>query len=163
MTPTDDTYEIQILANVERTGCHITCVFDPKGNHPTYAYSTGFTRSLGTGEVIVFGLSNDVMLATINEVHDRIDSGTLQLADRASIDGILRDHVCVARRITPEQIRPEYFNSAMWFSRTQMGQELTEAWQLCWPPVGTSLMPWDADCPENVRQLQPALYEVSLA
>ena len=154
-------YEREIIANVARSGCHITCVFDPEGNHPAYAYSAGFTRSLGTGEVIVFGLTNELMMAMINEVHDRILDGSLQLAEKASINGLLRDHVCVARRVTPDQIKPEYFNSAMWFARTQMDQELTEAWQLCWPPVGSSLMPWDAECPDNVRQLQPALYEMS--
>lgn len=155
-------YERDILDNVARTGCHITCVLDPDDNDPPFAYSTGFPRSLGVGEVIVFGLSGELMVAMINEVHDRIEENMLRLTDGVAIDGLLSDHICVARRVAAKQITREYFNSAMWFARTQLGTEVTEAWQLCWPAVGTDLLPWDADCPADVRALQPALYEAGL-
>jgi len=152
-------YEREIIANVERSGCHITSVFDPDGNGPPFAYSAGFMRSIGTGEVIIFGLPGEMMADMINGVFDRIAEGTLQLTEGAEIEGLLSDHVCVVRRVHPDQIGRDHFNSALWFARTQMDAELTEAWQIFWPPVGTSLMPWDADCPEDIRLLQPALYE----
>jgi hypothetical protein len=152
-------YEREIIANVERTGCHITSVFDPDGDSPPFAYSTGFPRSFGVGEVIVFGLPGELAAAMINEVTDRIAGGSLQLADGAEIADLLTDHVCVVRRVHPEQIVPELFNSAIWYANTQMGTDLAEAWQIFWPPIGTSLMPWDPDCTADVCALQPALYE----
>jgi hypothetical protein len=154
-------YEKKIIANVERTGCHITCVFDPEGDDAPFAYSAGFMRSLGTGEVIIFGLHGDLMAAMINDVHDRVADGTLQLNEGVEIEGLLSHHVCVVRRVHPDRIVTQHFNSAIWFARTQMDAELTEAWQIFWPQLGTTLMPWDAHCSDEICLLQPALYEAS--
>jgi len=149
-------YEQSILDNVERTGCHITLVFDPE--HPNFAYSVGFPDTVGQPEVIVFGLSNEIMGFMINETLRRCRAG-LALADGVRVEGLLEGHICIVRAIGAENIDRDHFNSAMWYQRRRSGTEMAEAFQIVWPGASDGLFPWDAGCADIVREAQPALYE----
>ncbi|HMI20176.1 MAG TPA: DUF4262 domain-containing protein [Sphingomonas sp.] len=151
-------YEQSILDNIERTGCHITMVFDPEGQDPNFAYSVGFPDTVGQPEVIVFGLSNDMMGFMVNETL-RLCRDGLRLADGTSIDGLLQGHLCVARKVAAENIDRDHFNSAMWYQRRRSGIEMSEAFQIVWPGARDGLFPWDAGCADSVREAQPPLYE----
>lgn len=153
----DTRYEREILQNVEEHGCHITLVFDPDGNDPSYAYSAGFPKTVGQPDLIVFGLPNEVMQFMINETLDQCREG-LQLKDWTRIEGLLEGHHCIARAVTPHHIVRDYFNSAMWL-RDRLGGEMNEAIQIVWPGSVNGLFPWDSGCADEVRACQPALYE----
>jgi len=150
-------YEKKVLSNVDEFGCHVTYVFDSDGDDPDFAYSTGFTRSLGQGEVITFGLPRDVMLFMINQTMRECRKG-LVLEDWERISGLLEGFEVVARKVRPESIERGYFNSAMWFHHLNSGGDLTVAYQLVWPGALDGLYPWDDDCSELVIERQPALY-----
>jgi len=151
-------YEQSILDNVDRNGCHITMVFDPEKQQPNFAYSVGFPETVGQPEVIVFGLSQEMMGFMINQTLRRCRAG-MRLAEGVEIDGLLQGHVCVAREVSPENIEREFFNSAMWFQRHRSGTDMAEAYQIVWPGAVDGLFPWEDGCAEIVREIQPALYE----
>ncbi len=153
-----DAYEDKILANVAEFGCHVTTVFDPEGAQPTFTYSTGFVEMFDCGEVIIFGLDNGLMQRMVNYVRDQLQERRIQLRDGVVISDLLAGHDCIARRVDASNLIREYFNTAMWYSRYRLSRDLTEAFQIVWPSVGTKLYPWDANCPEDVIALQPPLY-----
>jgi hypothetical protein len=157
-----DEYERKILANIERTGCHVTVVFDPEGDEPGFAYSAGFPHSIGQGEVIVFGLSTDMMGFMINETLRQCRDNGLKLHDGLRLSGLLEGFDAVARRVHTSNIQREYLNSAMWHHMGRYGEPLSEVFQLVWPSSVTGLFPWDKDCHPDVSAFQPALYESRL-
>jgi hypothetical protein len=152
-------YEQDILDNVARTGCHITVVVDPDQQDPPFAYSVGFKETAGQPEVIVLGLSTDMMTFMINETLDQCEAG-LVLSDGVEIDGLLRGHKVIGRAVAARFIVPGYFNSAIWYERRRRGRALESAIQLVWPGAQDGLFPWDEGCDQEVRDLQPALYAV---
>lgn len=154
----DDAFERKIVGNVCKHGCHINYVFDPDEEEPNFAYSVGFPATLNQPEVIVFGLSQDVMGFMINETLRKCRRG-FQLTDRAEISGLLEGHRCIMRAIQPHFIIPDYFNSAMWYRRYKIGDHMLDAFQIVWPGAQDGLFPWQDGCAEIVREAQPALYE----
>jgi len=155
-------YEQGIVDNVQQYGCHITFVFDEKGEDPDFSYSIGFRKTVNQAEVIIFGLDRDLMHSMINNLLEQCQGG-LELKEGAIISGLLEGHQCVARKVHASQIDEGYFNSSMWFHEREFGAELTEAMQIVWPDAYDGKFPWDHDSSEDVRVAQPALYEPRLA
>lgn len=153
-------YERRIVAHVEEHGCHITYVFaNEDEDFVPFSYSVGFCKTVGQGEVISFGLPMEVMKFMINGVLRQCREGLI-LQDGVLISGLLEGFEVVARRVLPEHIECEYFNSAMWFHRGEFGTELEAAYQLVWPGARDGLFPWEVGCAESVIQMQPPLYEL---
>ena len=150
-------FEQDILDNVANTGCHINVVIDPDQQDPPFAYSVGFTETSGQPEVIVFGLSADMMTFMINETLDQCEAG-LALSDGVEIEGLLRGHKVVSREVATRFIIRDYLNSAIWYEQHRTGRALDRAIQLVWPGARDHLFPWDKGCDQQVRDLQPALY-----
>jgi hypothetical protein len=151
-------YELKILANVEKYGCHVTTVFDPENQDPSFAYSTGFTETAGQGEIIVFGLDHELMHRMINTILQSCRDG-LSLTDGERIEGVLDGFDVIARQIPPTAIDREHFNSAIWFHRLRFGTELCSAFQIVWPGAQDGLFPGDDRCDQLVVGMQPALYK----
>ncbi len=150
-------YEQDILENVARSGCHITVVIDPDQQDPPFAYSAGFPETAGQPEVIVFGLSTEMMTFMINKTLDQCEAG-LVLSDGVEIEGLLRGHKVIAREVAARFIIRDYLASAIWYERHQTGRALERVIQLVWPGALDGLFPWDKGCDQQVRDLQPALY-----
>lgn len=156
-----DEYEQGILDNVREYGCHVTFVFDPDQEEPDFAYSVGFPETVGQPEVIIFGLPREVMHFVVNEVRRQCESG-LELQDWTEIGDLLEGHACVVRRIPSQNIKREYFNSALWYHHERTGDVLEDAVQIVWPSAVSGLFPWEEGCHEDVRLLQPPLYSTEL-
>lgn len=154
-------FEEGILNNIRDSGCHITGVFDPDGEAPGFAYSVGFTETVGQPEVIVFGLDFQLMAAMINETLDQCRKG-LVLSDGLRIADLLDGFECIARLVPAENIVVDYLNSAMWFHKRRTGEELSKAYQIVWPGAADGLFPWDDGSAQIVIDCQPALYEREL-
>ena len=150
-------YERDIITNVNNSGCHINHVIDPEGKDPEFAYSVGFTQTVGQPEVIVFGLG-DLMVSMINNCLDQCREG-LDLRDGVEVPDLLRDHRCIARAVHPSWIMIDYLNSAMWFHKSQLNRNLEQVVQLVWPDASNGRLPWEEGCGELVIASQPALYE----
>lgn len=155
-------YERRIIDKIDECGCFIPLVFDPDGLEPTFAYSVGFPHSVKQGEVIVFGLSNDLLTWMINETMRQCRDEGLVLGDGVRVTGLLSDFDVIVRSVHPSNIQTEYLNSAMWHHMGRFGEPLNEVFQLVWPSSATGLFPWDKGCHTDVIDLQPALYEPRL-
>ena len=155
-------YERNILDNIESHGCFIPFVLDPDGEQPDFAYSVGFPHTVEQGEVIIFGLPQEVAHFAINDTLRQCREDGLVLRDMARISGLLEGFSVIARAVHPAWIEREYLNSAMWHHVGRYGTPLTEVYQLVWPSALTGLFPWEPGCATDVIALQPALYETSI-
>jgi hypothetical protein len=151
------TEEQQLLKAIDQVGFRVTAVGEGE-DEPGFAYSTGFAETLGQPEVIVFGLPDQGMGTMIGALFDQCRAG-LRLADGLEIAGLLGGHSCVLRAVKPDNIAAKYFQLAMWYHERQFGTAMTAAFQIVWPGSQSGLFPWDPDCSEAVRLLQPALYD----
>ncbi|WP_033922909.1 DUF4262 domain-containing protein [Sphingomonas sp. 37zxx] len=162
MSGTDlSAHEKRIVENVERHGCHVNFVFDPDENEPAFCYSVGFPETVNQSEVIVFGLSQKMMHWMVNETLRQCRDGLI-LKDWVVIGGLLEGFECIVREISPQNLAPEYFNSALWFHRYTTGSDLASAVQLVWPGAVDGLFPWESGSSEIVCNSQPALYDRKL-
>lgn len=154
-------YERKIIANVEKHGCHINWVFDENEENPAFAYSIGFTKTVGGPEVILFGLPQDTCVTAINQLLV-MRAGGLVIEELAQISGIFGDYDCIARMVHESWLIQSYFASALWYHRTQMGQPLVDVAMLVWPDANYRY-PWEECCADWVRTDQPELYNPRLA
>ena len=150
-------YERTIEDNVREHGWFCVAVVDPEGNDPAFAYSVGFNETLGTPEVIVFGLDHELMHAMLWTAFRQVREGRA-LHDGDRWGGLLDGFDCILKTVDPTNIVPEYFNSAIWYHGDPATHGLLEASQIVWPDADTGRFPWDPGCPPLVRELQPALY-----
>ncbi len=159
-------FERELIANVDKHGCHINGVFDPDGEDPSFAYSIGFTKTLekvglpGFPEVVVSGLPGDVCGPAINGLLAMCAAGQ-RLDDGTRLEKFFGDYDAVVRKVHPSQISEDLFNSAIWFHRTQMERELVDIAMIVWPD-SNGVFPWDDACEQWVKDDQPALYEPRL-
>ena len=154
-------YEQAILDNVEQFGCQVTSVFTPDGVGPGFSYSIGFKKTVQQPEVIIFGLSSELMHSMINNLLEQCRQGLI-LNDGVSIDGLLSGFQCIARKVHPNQIETEYFNSSMWYHKRAFGSELVDAVQIVWPGAVDGKFPWEKGSSDYVQEMQPPLYQPSL-
>lgn len=158
--------ERQIVANVDKHGCHINAVFDADGNDPSFAYSIGFPKTLAkvnkgdAPEVIAFGLPNEVYGPAINALL-AMCAAELDLVEGERIPCFFGEYDCVVRTVHGSWIEDEYLASAIWYHRTQLGRELTKVSMLVWPDE-EHRFPWEDGCADWVRAVQPTLYEPRL-
>ena len=158
--------EREIVANVDKHGCHINAVFDPDGNDPSFAYSVGFTKTLAklnkvdVPEVIAFGLPDEVYGPAFNTLL-AMCAADLDLVEGERIPGFFGDYDCIVRAVHGSWIEDAYLASAIWYHRTQMNRELTNVVMLTWPDAD-HLFPWEDGCADWVRSVQPPLYEPRL-
>jgi len=150
-------YEQQILKSIGEDGWFCVSVSDPEGDALPFTYSVGFTQTLSSPEFIVFGLDGKLSYAMLKSVFSQIRDGA-RPADGMRWDNVLRNCGCISRKVHPTNIVREHFNSAMWFWKEQGGQGPLQAYQLVWPAAQTGEFPWEAGCPEIVRDYQPPLY-----
>ncbi|MES1157045.1 MAG: DUF4262 domain-containing protein [Alphaproteobacteria bacterium] len=151
-------YEQRIIDAIDEHGWFCPYIFDDKSKNPDFAYSVGFTQTLDCPEFIVFGLGQNLMHAILSRVFRQIRDGK-RPEDNQRWSDLIEGFDCIARAVHSTNIVRDYFNSAMWFwgDPAERGSEL-KAFQLVWPSAKTGLFPWDADCAQEVRDLQPPLY-----
>jgi hypothetical protein len=154
-----DPDEQQVVDDIAEYGCQVQFVFDDKGRAPDFAYSIGFPVSVGQPEVIVFGLNRELMISMVNEVRRQCAEDGLLLKDGLNVSGLIGGFDCIAREVTdPDAIR-EHFGWAIWYHRSQRGEEMRQAYQLIWPGAEQGLFPWQEGCDPFVIEMQPKLYE----
>jgi Domain of unknown function (DUF4262) len=159
--------EREIISNVDLHGCHLNGVFDPDGQEPSFVYSIGFTKTMQKlnkpdfPEVIICGLPGDYCGTAINELLAVCAAGQ-ELHEEARIEGFFGDYDGIVRMVHQSRIDEEFFNSAIWYHRTQMNRELEKVAMLVWPDAN-GVFPWEDGCEVWVKKDQPALYEARLA
>lgn len=156
-----NSYERELLSDVEESGWRCVCVFDPDGNDPTICYSVGFTKTLSAPEFIIIGLDSDLMHAMLWEIFRQLQANK-DFEDGTIWKGLIRDYDCVSKRVHPSNIIADHLNSAMWFWREALQKtSALPAFQIVWPGshgIGEGLFPWDDGCDWRVKAAQPPLY-----
>jgi hypothetical protein len=145
-------YEQNILEHIEKHGCSVTSVFDPKEIEPPFSYSIGIAKSAGAPELIIVGLGSKLAHWMINDYNRRVRSGELFLPG-GLYQGFL-DGFAVQFGPVDRTYREEYMRSACWLH----GGPDFEALQLIWPTT-SGVWPWDANASEWLRANQPLLAE----
>ncbi|MCK0129010.1 DUF4262 domain-containing protein [Erythrobacter sp. F6033] len=159
-------FERDLISNVEKHGCHLNGVFDPDDEHPNFVYSIGFTKTLaktgrpGVPEVVIFGLPGDFCGPAINQLLALCAAGQ-KLDEGTRLDSFFGDYDGIVRMVDPSNITDAFFNSAIWFHRTQMNSDLEDVAMLVWPD-SKGVFPWGDGCEGWVKADQPALYEAAI-
>jgi hypothetical protein len=131
-------------------------------DEPGFSHSIGFPVSLQQPEVIIFGLSEELMHFMINDIWRQASEGGLKLEDGAQIGGLLKGFDCVAREMTDRAFIDDHLAEAgRYHERKGNTSALHRAFQIVWPDSKRGLYPWDAGCPKATIQRQPALYSKS--
>lgn len=151
--------EQAILNDIEDYGWHSVGVFDPDSDWPNFLYSVGFTQTLNAPEFIVYGLPHDVMHHMLWEVFRQIQNGA-DVKDGSEWPELLSgDYICISKNVPNDQIEEAEITSANWYWRHQGRTGAAPLCQLVWPATKTFHYPWQKDCPADVIQAQPLLFE----
>lgn len=155
---TMDDYDKKMIQNIEEHGWQCSHIFDPDQKDPDFSYSVGFMKTLGCPEFIVFGLNKELMHSMLWKIFRDIESG-VKPHEGQVWSNLLEGFDCIIREVNPDNIHMNYLNSAKWFWNTHLGNsEPVEAYQVVWPGAATGHFPWDDDCPQEITDMQPALY-----
>lgn len=145
----------ELLNDIEEHGFQALHIFAER-EEPAFTFSIGFTESLRSPEVIIFGLNRELMHNMLWEVFRQLKAG------KAMADGVCWSHLidgfdCISRPVHPSWTR-KYLGTAIWHQRYRTGNDEVTAFQLFWPGAQQGLFPWEAGCDSFVIGQQPALY-----
>lgn len=151
-----DDLDTRIVDMVEKHGHFVMAVFDPDQSIPDFAYSIGFPKSLGQGEVLISGLDLDMMKTLVHDAYELCREG-FKLEDHARTSELFSSFDCVVREVAEEYLNAEFLTSAQWYSQTDSGKSVTSAYQLVWPDKD-GLFPWDEGFSQGLAGAQLELW-----
>ena len=97
------------------------------------------------------------MKALINDLHHLCANG-LRMRDWGRTDQLLSSHDCVFRRVSTENLLPEFWSSAIWFEEGYRGNKFESAYQIVWPDRAGKF-PWEGGFDEKTGGGQLSLWE----
>ena len=146
--------EIKITEDIEKYGCHVTSVFDPKGEDIDFTYTTGVYKKQKQPELIIVGLSHKLASWMANEYNRQIQSG--KTFKYNTFYGGFLDGFKVILCPVSKKYKEEYLLSSNWL----YGNSSYPASQLIFPNV-EGVWPWEEKATKSFKNLQPSLQDVS--
>lgn len=146
----EDAHERRAIGDIRDYGVHILHVFDSEGVHPRFSYTVGLWHRYAHPEVIIFGLSEELCHAVLNDLNRDILGGQSYRAGQSATE-VLEGFRCYFEAI-PSQYFKEFFGWDLWFYE---GDHF-EAVQMIWPNT-KGIFPWDARASEELKWLEPLL------
>lgn len=144
-----DPIEQKLRSDVEQFGWHVLNVL-PSDEHPPHSYSVGVFASFGHPEIVIVGLPGERAHAFINNLVDEIkDGATFEAGSRY---GHLIEGYDVLFLGVDQALFSDYFGRAIDF----YGSSRFPVVQMTWPDRN-GMFPWQAECEEGIRKLQPVL------
>jgi hypothetical protein len=143
-----------LSAAVARRGWTVVSVPDdgPRDGVGAYAYTVGLWHSFAHAEASVFGRDELEMVRWLDTVGGQVESGRVLHPDRQGDDVL--GPVEVFPRPALASWHRHLFGAAMAFYRGQPVPML----QLVWPDE-RGVLPWEPDCAEGCRAVQPWLWD----
>lgn len=141
--------EKKIVKIIEEYGCHVTTVFDPEGEDPSFSYSTGIKKTYGSPELIVVGLSADLGHSIVNNYAGRLKKG-----EKFEVGSFYPDFLSGFDVTFGEVSQPnkeEYMLSSCWFNHKDF-----DALQIIYPTTKGN-WPWEEETTESFHSIQPSL------
>jgi hypothetical protein len=149
-----DPSEEKVFSDIATHGWHMISV--PADEHgPGFTYTIGLYKSHAHPELIIFGLPT-VEMQRILDVAVTLIKGGRVFRHGEQTEDVLNGYACAFRDVRRE-CYADHLGYAMWFYRTQQVESFP-AQQCVWPDKDNHF-PWQRECGEAIRQLQPSLYE----
>ncbi len=143
----------KVLDDVRTHGWHVVRV--PSEDDSTgWAFSVGLYYSHAHPEIVVFGLSTELMHAVLNNLAQDVRAGQ-HFEDGAESTDVLEGVRCTFRTVQRKWY-PPFLGYALWFYD---GPEFP-ALQCIWPDKSRNF-PWDAGFRSEWSELQPLLFHDS--
>lgn len=140
----------RVARDIQKYGCHVVSVFDPKGRLPFFSYSIGIQDSGGAPDVIVIGLRPELGGYLVNEYNRRVRDGARFKRGTKYADFLTGFPVYI------EPARPErYRRYAYGCARYYTGREYSIV-QLVWPST-SGIWPWNLSASKWLVKNQPML------
>ena len=156
-TQSDDEYRQNLLDQIETHGWFSQGVFDAEGDEPEFKYSIGMSKTLGSPEFIIIGLSLNLMHNMLWEVFRQVRDGK-PVADGARWSDLLEGFDCISKPVHESHFGSEYFYGIMNFWDREFTPERKEIYQIVWPGPHSGKFPWDHGCSADVLKQQPQLW-----
>jgi len=149
----DDEIERRVRNDIAQHGWHVAKI-EGDENVPPWAFTIGFGDSFDHAEVLVAGMSLDALHSLLNRIGDLLRAGNRFEPDQ-QVHDILEKFPCAFKAVDPCW-HQAFAGNAAWHHREGEFSLL----QCFWPgPEGR--FPWQEGFPEDLKPLQPLLYEAS--
>ncbi|MBC8143777.1 MAG: DUF4262 domain-containing protein [Armatimonadetes bacterium] len=150
--PTDD-YDRIVIENINRYDWHVVIV--PEDDEGVgFAYTVGLTYRFAHAEIIIFGLSNEVMHSILNVVGTDIKNGKRFVAN-TQVGGIVEGYDCAFAPVNQTQ-HNEYLGYCVWLYK-KSGFDVLQ----CFWTDKAGRFPWEDGFPEPLKAKQPILSRVN--
>ena len=146
-----------MLAQIDKYGWFSQGVFDPDGESPDFRYSIGMSKTLGSPEFIVIGVSLELMHNMLWEVFRQVSSGKL-VEDGAHLSDLLEGFDCVCKQVHPSHFDSEYFFGLIAYWNRDFEPETRDIYQIVWPGALSGDFPRDDACDPDIIEQQPHLW-----
>jgi len=142
--------EKRIVEDVEKYGFHKALLLDD-GYLPAFAYSIGLYKTYQHPEIIIFGLSTDIMSYLLDKVGEEINKG-VKFSTRIDYDEYLANYPIRFIEVDKEHYH-DYLGYCGWFYDNTFD---FPTYQLVWTDKERKY-PWDKNFNENWKFKQPLL------
>ena len=147
--PTSD-LDRKLLADIESHGWHVIRV--PSDDDSTgWAFSVGLFHTFRHPEVVIFGLSTELMHDVLNGIGEDVRAGHRYEADVESHD-VLEGVHCMFKAVRPRWY-PAFMGYGVWLYRGDRFPVMQCVW-----PDKSQRYPWDDGFRRDWLELQPLLF-----
>lgn len=142
----------RIARDIERHGCHVISVFDPKEEHPPFSYTIGITESAGAPEAIVIGLGQKLGHSLMNEYCRRARAGE-RFTRGVQVTGLLEGFPVLVEPVRASRLAEYTLGCARRYGKLKLEYSVV---QLVWPST-KGVWPWEKAASEWFVANQPML------
>lgn len=146
-------YEAQMLSQIREFGWRTTHVASDTSTEPCFTYSTGFWKTLGQPEVIVFDFPPALAHDVIGQMFNKLKQGE-KFSQNEPISGILGGENVYLLEVANDAVA-EYLRSSVWFYKGHAVASL----QIIWPDR-SGIFPWHPDFDPTLKGLQTDISKI---
>jgi hypothetical protein len=140
----------RVARDIERYGCHVISVFDPRGRLPFFSYSIGIQDSSAAPDVIVIGLRPELGGYLVNEYNRQVRKGKRFKRGRR-YEGFLEGFPVYIEPARMERVRRYAYGCARYYD----GRDYSVV-QLIFPST-KGVWPWNKSASKSLVKIQPML------
>lgn len=149
----DKQAKAKIVSDIIEYDCHLA-LLESDGYLPAFAYTIGLYEKFRHPEIIIFGLTTDVMGHLLNGLRDEIKKGNA-FKPNETYSGLLEGYEVQFLEVKEENY-PDYLGYAGWYYKKTFNFPVL---QVVWPDKG-SKWPWESEFNESWKFKQPLLDKV---